>query len=163
MELDKSLSKVALSSWCFNQRFDNEISLYLKLYISKLANFCLSDWHVPLDFHNNCLLHGQWRHQGWVGGWGKFQKNFLSCPQLLSEIKKNMGIFLYKLVKTYDFLRVLPWSLAPPPKKMWGWWRHCSTFVHKLVSNIMCQMLVIMYVTHAIDYVTIIGWRPSCK
>ncbi len=85
----------------------------------------------------------QWRRQGWA--WGHlrpppkrivFPPVFAPPLPTLREIKQ-MGIYLYKVVKTYDFFKIL----APPPEKclaffspqiFWCWRRHCG----KAHSNI---------------------------
>ncbi len=46
-----------------------------------------------------------------------------ACPPTLSEIKKKMGIFLYKVVKTYDFLKVL--NPEVPGQNQWLFWGFC--------------------------------------
>ncbi len=69
---------------------------------------------------------GQWRRQEGARGWGQMPPKILSCPPsfpppTFCEMKKKwanflwnhekMGIFLYEVVKTDVFLRVLPpWS-----------------------------------------------------
>ncbi len=67
-----------------------------------------------------------------------------SLPPTLSEVKKKMGIFPYKVVKTDDFLRVLPPPpekcldpfSAPPPLLRKGWLRHWLEILARIPNGI---------------------------
>ena len=68
--------------------------------------------HVCEGSHSNIFPQDckQWRHQGWGKG-GKCPPQILSCFPNFEWNQEKMGIFLYKLVKTDNFLRVFPpWS-----------------------------------------------------